>query len=314
MTSISEQVEIVHKIIIETLMSCGTGLSPDFAGLLTTAIGERVPSTDRPPWLTLPVFTCEALEGDPGQAHHIAAALEIGRIAAGCLDEWQDQDTDDALWKEIGPGQTVNLATAMIGLSQLSLVRLVDLGAEPALVVRLQQEFSLTLLQMCAGQHADLSDDLSLGDYEAVAGAKSGSLLRLGCRAGAMVAGASPETVGCYGEFGYHLGILAQAWNDLWGLGGAKGKEDTGHSRTLPILAALAMDGTRDGPDSAEGRAGQLYALVQIQALHERAAEGLARCRVPGRLGLFLDAYAPSRLLPQEGALTRSDGEDDGDR
>jgi len=38
------------QIIIETLMSCGTGLSPDFAGLLTTAIGERVPSTDRPPW------------------------------------------------------------------------------------------------------------------------------------------------------------------------------------------------------------------------------------------------------------------------
>ncbi len=311
MLSISEQVEIVHEIIGENLAFCRAALFPDFAGLLATVLNDRAPSPDRPPWLMLPILTCEALEGDSERAYHVAAALEIGRIAAGCLDEWQDQDTDDALWRTVGPAQTVNLATAMIGLSQLSLTRLADLGMDPAVILNLQKEFSLTLLYMCEGQHADLSDDGSLSDYEETVGAKTGSLLSLGCRAGAMVAGADAETVACYGDFGYSLGILAQVWNDFYGLAGTGGKRDVGHSRTLPILAALALDGVHYQPDSAEGQAGQLYALAQFQALHQRAAEALARCPAPGHLARFLDVYSINHLLQGESSQVRSSGEGD---
>ena len=308
MSSISEQVEIVHEIIGENMAFCRAALFPDFAGLLATVLNVRAPSSDSPPWLMLPILTCEALEGDSERAYHVAAALEIGRIAAGCLDEWQDQDTDDALWRTVGPAQTVNLATAMIGLSQLSLTRLVDLGMDPAMILDLQKEFSLTLLYMCEGQHADLSDNVSLSDYAETVGAKTGSLLSLGCRAGAMVAGADAETVTSYGEFGHHLGVLAQVWNDLYGLAGTGGKRDVGHSRTLPILAALALDGLHDQPDSAEGQAGQLYALAQFQLLHQRAAEALARCPASGLLARFLDVYSIDHLLPSQ---VRSSGEGD---
>ena len=311
MLCMREHVEAVYRIIAETLASCRERFYPDFAGLLETVFSDRTPSLESPAWLMLPVFACEALEGDPEQAYHVAAALEIGRIAAGCLDEWQDQDTDDALWQSAGPAQTVNLATAMIGLSQLSLIRLTDLGTEPAMILSLQKEFSLTLLHMCAGQHADLNDEVSLDTYETVAGAKSGSLLRLGCRAGAMIAGASADAVTCYGDYGHSLGILAQAWNDLHGLAGVGGKKDIGRSSTLPILAALALDRTQYQPHSSEGKAGQLFALTQLQTLHRRAVEALARCPAPGSLTVFLDMYSPNQLFERKSLEIRPSCEDD---
>ena len=135
-----------------------------------------------------------------------------------------------------------------------------------------------------------------------MAGAKSGALFRLGCWAGAFSADATREVASLYGDFGAQLGLLIQTWNDLYGLTGAMGKKDVGHRRTVPIVAALALDseGTRNEEallQSTEGRAGELYALTQAAVLHSQAAEALARCPSPGRLALFLDAYSISRHL-----------------
>jgi hypothetical protein len=115
--------------------------------------------------------------------------------------------------------------------------------------------------------------------------------------------------VAAYGEFGYRLGILAQVWNDFHGLAGSNGKRDVGHSRTLPILAALALDGRDDQPESTEGQAGQLYALTQFQLLHQRTVEALAECPTPGHLVRFLEAYSIDRLLQGEASQARASGE-----
>jgi geranylgeranyl pyrophosphate synthase len=294
---VDERMEVVYRIIEENLAFCSSDLFPDFQRLLGTAINNKRPSTEHPPWLMLPIFTCEALGGDVEQAHHVAAALEIGRISAACLDEWQDRDTHGALWQTIGAEQTVTLTIGMVALSQLCLSRLADLEVPATTVLDLKREFALSLLRMCEGQYADLGDDLSLGDYEAVAGAKSGSLFRLGCRAGALVAEAPAEAVALYGDFGQTLGILVQVWNDFQGLAGLGGKKDVGHRRALPTLAALALDQGEYEPHSAEGRTGELYALVQLHRLHQRAAEALARCPAPGRLSSFLDDYSPRHLV-----------------
>jgi hypothetical protein len=132
--------------------------------------------------------------------------------------------------------------------------------------------------------------------------------LRLGCRAGAMVAGAAAEDVWRYGDFGQALGILAQAWNDVYGITGAGGKRDVEQSRSLPILATSALDPARYEPGSTSGQVGQLYALTQIQLLHGRAAEALARCPAPGRLGLFLDVYSFDRLSRMKPGRDRTTG------
>lgn len=270
---------------------------PGFHKLLRTVLAGRAPATNSLPWLMLPIFACEALSGDVSRVHHVAAAFEIGRIAAGCLDEWQDQDTDDALWRTVGPERTVNLAVAMLPLSFLALSRLSDLGAEPSLVLNLHEEFHRTLLEMSAGQDADLREGLSLNDYEQVAGAKSGSLFRLGCRAGALVAGAPPDVIAQYGDFGYNLGIVAQMWNDLEGLAGVRGKGDAGQQRSLPIVTTQTMERMEPGSSPEKGPVGSLYTLVRLQTFHQRAAEALARCPEEGRLALFLDSYSTRRLV-----------------
>ena len=144
---------------------------------------------------------------------------------------------------------------------------------------------------------SDFLGSLSLEDYETVAGAKSGSLFRLGCRAGAMVASAPPEVVGQYGDFGFNLGVVAQMWNDLQGLAGVQGKGDSEQQRSLPILAAQAVEGMQPGPVQEEGQAGSLYTLVQLQVFHQRAADALDQCSEAGQLSLFLDAFGTHRLV-----------------
>ena len=230
-----------------------------------------------PPWLALPILVHEAVGGEERlqPAYHVAAAWELGNMAAAQLDAWQDQDTDGALWQRTGPGRAVNLSVGLIGLSFRTLSGLAEAELLPApVVVELQRGFADTLLRMVAGQHADLGDDLDLEDYQAVAVAKTGSLFRLGGWSGAVVAGASADVAERYGAFGEALGLLIQAWNDLYGLEGALGKQDVGHQRSLPILAALAMAGGGGPPDealvdSAEGEGGRLYALVQAELLHQ---------------------------------------------
>ncbi len=279
------------------------GFRDTLEGLLAGR-AARIKATQLP-WLMLPVLACEALTDAPHRveaAYHVAAAWELGNLSAALLDAWQDHDTADALWQEIGPERTVNLAVGLIALSLLSLSRLERFSFSASQIMELQREFQRTLLRMVEGQHADLSDDLSLDDCQAVAGAKSGALFRLGAWAGAFTAGARSEVASLYGDFGAHLGLLIQTWNDLYGLTGAMGKKDVGHRRTVPIVATLALDadGTRDQEEllqSTEGRAGELYALTQAAVLHGQAAEALARCPSPGRLALFLDAYSISRHL-----------------
>jgi len=293
-----EHVDRVHQIVGEKLAQFTTGR---FRESLQAVSRDRLGTGDRGmPWFMLPIFTAEALGAQLERAYHVAAGLEIGRIAAGCLDEWQDHDTEGALWQAIGPEQTVSLATGVIALSLLTLSHLVHLGAEPGLVIALQHEFEVTLLHMSAGQYADLGDELSLDDYETVAGAKSGALLRLGCRAGAIIAGGSAEIVERYGEFGHNLGILVQVCNDIFRLANVEGKNDADHQRALPVLAAKAVDQSveRSGyrPDSVGTQAGQLYTVLQLGLLYQRTSEALGRCPAAGSLPRFLDQYDPGRL------------------
>ena len=314
MLTANEHVERVHQIIQESLALDNGLLFPEFVALLQAVIADRKPLADSLPWLLLPIFTCEALTGEDlgrnmRRAQQVAAALEVGRIAAACLDEWQDQDTNNALWRSLGAARTVNVATGLISLSFLVLSRLGNLGAEASLILSLHQEFHQTMMLMCAGQEADLTENLSLDDYERVAGAKSGSLFRLGCRAGALVAGARLDIVTGYGDFAYNLGIVAQMWNDLQGLSGVQGKGGSDQRRSLPILASQAIKEMASGPSPKEEQIGPLYALVQLQVFHQRAAAALARCPAAGRLSLFLDIYATAPLVERTKKAVTHPGE-----
>jgi geranylgeranyl pyrophosphate synthase len=316
---VEKQVAQAWKVMVDSLAFCSQD-PPGFRELAARVLTNHASrlalqaTGPVPPWLVLPILSSEAFAGEnrAGSSalqavYHVAAAWELGNLAAACLDAWQDGDTDDALWRELGPGLTVNLSVGLITLSLRTLTRLAKTDLLPLpVVLELKEGFEDTLLRMVEGQHADLGDALTLDDYAAVAAAKSGSLFRLACWSGAVVAGAPAEVADRYGAFGEALGLLIQTWNDLYGLEGALGKRDRGHQRTLPILATLALAGQSEGrgePPAAGTleQGGRLYAVMQATLLHQQAAAALARCPMPGRLSLFLDAYAPETLVAGSG-------------
>ena len=112
-----------------------------------------------------------------------------------------------------------------------------------------------------------------------------------------MVAGAAKETADLYGDYGYNLGVLIQMWNDFEGLAGVRGKRDAEQRRSLPVVASAALAEAAYDQRSAGGQAGDLYALVRLQAYHQRATEALDRCPTAGCLSLFLDTYSTRHLV-----------------
>jgi len=201
--------------------------------------------------INLPLLTCQAVGGDPRQAVIVAAAFELARLAARVLDDVEDLDRDDALWRQVGVPQATNAGTALLACAYLALADLATLGVDPALIVELQQDFAGVALAMAAAQHLDLTtwEDLSRGAgerrskgageispwhsstpapqhpcpsaplarYWEIAAGKSGVFFALGCRAGARLA-VPPDAAQPYSDFGYHLGLLLQALNDGRGL------------------------------------------------------------------------------------------------
>lgn len=310
MLTVDEHVDAVYQILRADPLFDEELPFPGFRELLEKVLADRRPSAGTLPWLLLPILTCEALGGKIRQAQQAAAALEIGRIAAGILDEWQDGDTDDALWRTLGAERAVNLAYGLASLSYQVLEGFADLGMPMPLIHSIYREFHRASLHMSAGQDADLAGNLDLDEYEQVAGAKSGSLFRLGCRAGAIVADAPPDVVDQYGEFGYNLGVVAQMWNDLEGLAGSGGKGDAEQQRSLPFVATRAIGEGEPALLAAGQGAGPLYTLVRLQVFYGRAAEALARCPKAGRLSLFLKIYSTGPLV-EKAQRTVGHGEED---
>ena len=264
----------------------------------------------------------------------VAAALELARLAAQVLDEVEDGDAGDVLWLSTGVPQAVNAGTGLIFASLLALARLYDCGVAPEIVADLQAEFVRTGFRMCQGQHLDLiaeaQEDLSLEGYWQIAQAKTGAFLELGCRAGALLGGATeacPERsrrdeIAPYAGYGYHLGLLVQTVNDLGGLLDEEGRSDlVRHKKTLPLIYALSVAGEgekerlRQAWAEAPYDAGACrevrrlvvelgalqYTFVQGELHHRRALSALQGAdgdpEALAQLAALLDQYRPASLL-----------------
>jgi competence protein ComQ len=233
------------------------------------------------PSFLLPVLCCQAAGGDEHQATALAAAWCLFYLAAKVLDDVEDEDALQSPWYGIGVPAAINAATGLIFISQLALAYLPRMGASRELTLFLIEDFNRTVLRMCAGQHADLTEasGLSLELYFSIAGAKSGELFSLACRAGALL---GTDEVAPYSEFGYNLGVLIQICDDFEGVWNPKGRSDLAAGRrTLPIIYALTV-----APPSVRDRLEQLL----TKAISEREAEEETR-------GLITELGAPHYLM-----------------
>jgi hypothetical protein len=102
-------------------------------------------------------------------------------------------------------------------------------------------------------------------------------------------------------------------WNDIEGLAGLYGKRDIEAGRGLPVVATGALGGQAGDVFAEEGRAGQVYALAQIEVQHRRTMEALSRCPAPGQLGEFLDTYSTRHAVEHvQMSAMRREGRDEG--
>jgi len=231
----------------------------------------------------------------------VAAAFELARLAARVLDDVEDLDREDALWRQVGVPQATNAGTALLACAHLALSELTTVSVEAERISELQREFAQVALTMTVAQHLDLTawEALEttanpLDRWWEIAAGKSGAFFALGCRAGARLA-ASHAAAQPYSDFGYHLGLLLQVLNDSRGLLGQGGVRDLGRRLSLPVAYTLTV--------CPEARPSLLRAL-------EAGAEGEA-VAIMGCAGAvhYLLAVAETQRAEAVATLDRAQGD-----
>lgn len=216
-----------------------------YAGLLRSAVSEMWPldSGQSSPSFqmrmhTLPLYFCRAFGGSPELGMTINAAWSLLYAAFYLLDKVEDQETDLPIFSEHGIGVVNNLTTGLILVSQSILLQ----AAERAAVGDLQRAFHYLALNVCSGQHKDLSvSQPTLDQTWEIAGQKSGDFFGMACFTGALAARAAKGQADAAYTYGRCLGVMLQVNNDLHGMHAARGPDsDLARQKwTLPVAYAF---------------------------------------------------------------------------
>jgi geranylgeranyl diphosphate synthase type I len=193
-------------------------------------------------WPRVVIQTALALGGSPRAASIAAAAVELSVAAIDVADELMDNDWRGAAADR---ARAQNAAVALSFLATSCLADLaVELGPERAcLITRLLSEGSFACsdgqdLDAVLERTSDVTEDTAF----AMTQRKSGSLISMACRVGAAVATSEQSIIDAAGQFGLHVGVVAQLLNDLDDVGAdpARRKGDLQQrKKTLPVAYAL---------------------------------------------------------------------------
>ncbi len=238
-------------------------------------------------WGLLPLAICSGVEAPAGAACTLAAATDCLVAALDIIDDVQDGDAADALWRAWGVPTATNIATLLLFLSQQALCRLGDAQIDASTVRAVVEMFACHGARACAGQQRDLD---AVGrratgeeDYLAMIGMKAGALVSCICRAAATLGSRDPAQIDTFAEAGFNLGMTLQIVNDVSGITQTAGKRNDLHvwKWTLPLIFAFdaaapairceleeVLGSYGDGPlpDFQVGRVRQL--LERCGALH----------------------------------------------
>lgn len=187
------------------------------------------------------------------------------------------------------------LAVLRASLGDAARLRALDMLSEELFVAHLGQALDLSL-----GAYLKLGAELSTAHYELLARAKTGALVRLAARLGAIAAGAGPDVEDALAAWAGELGVAYQIRDDVEDL--ATSADDLARGRlTYPLLAALEEHGGAaracvaraiGAPRGAgDGAAGSFLATPAVRARCRAAAAAAGR-----RAAAALDA------LPAGGA------------
>ena len=232
------------------------------------------------PLLTFQVALLVNPEVEILQAVRVALSIECLICALDILDDVEDGDSSPAI-EQLGVGRALNVATALLMLTERSLSTLPVLQQQPALLLALLNGIREKTFLAIEGQHLDLLaekltlDEVSEEQCLEMAEGKAGALLSAACYLGALSGGAEPQLCERLAEIGKQAGVLHQLKNDcldLYRLLDEDGqtassdflKSDLQRSKkTLPIVLAHQFY----KQDLVEGKAPQMNEMFYQQGI-----------------------------------------------
>jgi len=205
---------------------------------------------------TLTLLAAELAGGDTAVTRALPAAVSVELIHNFSLIHDDIEDGDEmrhhrpTLWRNWGQAQAINTGDALFALARTQLLRLVERGVDAALTLRLAEQLDTTCLELCEGQHLDMSfegrRDVTVAMYLDMIARKTAALMRCGAELGGRIGAPADAALGArLGEFGRALGLGFQIRDDLLGIWKAQelGKSVAGDVRrkkmSLPIIHAL---------------------------------------------------------------------------
>ena len=289
-----------------------------FRELLTRLMAQpgRVLAVEGVPrWPAFVIETNRALGGDDAVAAAVAAAVEFAVAAADVVDDLVDDE-----WSlGVDERRRVNASLALSSLAQRCVHELVE-SAGPVRARRINELLLGGCLAACAGEDLDLvletCGEVSEELAHEVTRRKSGSIVAVAFQVGAAAAVDDEDLLAKMGDFGCHVGLVAQLLNDMLDIApDGRGSDLRRGKKTLPVAYLLrcvredglvlpftAGDPART-PEEEEQRArliGELggldYTWVVAEA-HRR--EALALLPQMARLTGRKEVFRLRRLVPR---------------
>lgn len=206
---------------------------------------------------SLLLFAHEALGGEWPNVLPAATALELAHSFSLVHDDIQDGDRErhghPTVWQLAGSAQAINAGDALRELAALAMFDLETCFPAKA-VLRASQALDKAVLEMIEGQYLDLRFQewakIAREDYLEMAERKTGALLGVALRIGALLTGEDEEVISTFENCGRKLGLCFQIKDDqlgIWGDGSQTGKsimsDIRGKKKSFPIV--LALNGPR---------------------------------------------------------------------
>jgi len=325
--SFEEMVVPTQRRLRERLQELLSALDPRLRADVVRALqepGKLLWRTDRPTgrpagvWSLLTLLVAEYLspEVDASFATTVAVSVECFICALDLFDDVEDADQTPVL-EELGVARVLSVATTLLFLTQQALLT-TSVYTPPARVLLLLKALSESSLKATEGQHLDILSathsalHMTTQDCLGILAAKSGSLMSLACRLGALCAGVSEQACVEWTSLGELLGLAHQLDNDAHDFrdalatailvpreGDEQGSAGLG-TKTLPVVLAAHIY-RKQRPRGAPAPAGErgdmlLWQLALQEALVNTSCQAvLYRERVRACIEQ-MDAQRP--LLP----------------
>lgn len=281
---------------------------------------------------TLCLICCESAGGDWTQALPAAAGIELLHNFTLIHDDIEDASSQrhgrETVWRLWGVAQAINVGDGMFSLAHLAMLRLAERGVPAKRVVAALRMLDEACLQLCEGQHLDLTfqakAEVSRDEYLAMVESKTAALMAASTGIGALLGEASPTAVKAFREFGRLLGIAFQIRDDVLGIWGEvaetgkpAGDDIRTCKKTFPIVFALERAAGADrrrlrslyrAEVMAEETAGEVLAVLERSGAleeSERTAAAYAREAV-AQLGAL--KLHPQRQAELEGLAIFASG------